>query len=74
MGVLLPPGTSAQGFWELYGTKLLYAFVAYMIIRFVVSMWPMPGGRRRVVVRKKPVVEKEGFQPREETDDSWVRL
>jgi hypothetical protein len=73
MGVLIPPGTSAQGFWELYGTKLLYAFAAYMIIRFVLWLLPMPG--RRVVVRKKKAPpKKEGFQPREETDDSWVRL
>jgi hypothetical protein len=53
----------------MYGTKLLYAFAAYMIIRFVLWLLPMPG--RRVVVRKK---KTEGFQPREEADDSWVRL
>jgi len=69
MGVLLPLGASPQGFWEMYGTKLLYAFAAYMIIRFVLWLLPMPG--RRVVVRKK---KTEGFQPREEADDSWVRL
>jgi hypothetical protein len=72
MGVLLPPGASAQGFWELYGTKLIYAFAAYMIIRVVLWLLPMPG--RRVVVRKKAPPKTEGFQPREETDDSWVRL
>ena len=73
MGELLPP-TQPSGFIDLYGKKLLYGFIVYMIIRFVVSMWPMPGTRRRVVVKKKPVVDKEGFQPREETADSWVRL
>ena len=72
MGELLPPTSS--GFIDQYGKKLLYGFIAYMIIRFVLWMWPMPGTRRRVVVKKKPVVDKEGFQPREETDDSWVRL
>ena len=72
MGVLIPPGASAQGFWELYGTKLLYAFVAYMIIRVVLWLLPMPG--RRVVVRKKAAPKKEGFRPREETNESWVRL
>jgi hypothetical protein len=72
MGVLIPPGASPQGFWELYGTKLLYAFAAYMIIRLVLWLLPMPG--RRVVVRKKTHSKTEGFQPREETDDSWVRL
>ena len=56
----------------MYGTKLLYAFAAYMIIRVVLWLLPMPG--RRVVVRKKAPPKTEGFQPREEAGDSWVRL
>jgi hypothetical protein len=74
MGVLIPPGTSAQGFWELYGTKLIYAFIAYMIVRLVLWLWPMPTSRRVVIKKPPPPPKKEGFVPREETDDSWMRL
>jgi hypothetical protein len=74
MGVLLPPGASPQGFWELYGTKLIYAFIAYMIVRLVLWLWPMPTTRRVVIKKPPPPPKKEGFQPREETDDSWMRL
>jgi hypothetical protein len=72
MGEIVP-SLQPTGFLEQYGKKLLYAFIAYMIIRFVLWMWPIPGLRQRVVVQR-PVVDKESFQPREETNDSWVRL
>ncbi len=72
MGQLLPPGASPQGFWDQYGTKLLYAFIAYMIVRLVLWLLPMPG--RRVVVKKQAPPKKEGFEPREETHESWMRV
>jgi len=71
MGELLS-SPSASGFWDQYGTKIIYGFIAYMIFRFVLWVWPMPG--RQIVVKKAAAPKKEGFQPREETDESWVRL
>jgi hypothetical protein len=64
-------GDLVSGFIDQYGKKLLYAFVAYMLFRVVLWVWPLP---QPYVEMKTPPPPKEGFEPRDETNESWVRL
>ena len=65
------PSGYVSEFMSLYGKRLLYALVAYMIFRLLMFVLP---GFIHVGRRTPPPTNKETFHPREETHESWVRL
>lgn len=70
-----PPAPASSGyvseFMSLYGKRLLYALVAYMIFRLLMFVFP---SFIHMGTRTPHPTNKETFHPREETHESWVRL
>jgi hypothetical protein len=61
-----------SGFLAIYGKRILYAIIAYIIFRILASMFPGFVQKKGQRVPLQP--PKESFHPREQADPAWERV